>query len=59
MAKIKKGFPKRKLSGCTSFRFILCGEHYEIVEARKERHYNETREKLSWKAAVNLIILGK
>ena len=55
----KKDFPKRKTNGCTSFRFILCGEHYKIVEARRQKHYEETRGKLSWVQAVNLIILGK
>jgi hypothetical protein len=43
---VKKDFPKRKTNGCTSFNFILCGEHYKIVEARRQKHYEETRGKV-------------
>lgn len=58
MAKKKELF-KRKTNGCTSIHFILCGEHFKIVEAKKLQIENETKESCSWKAAINLIILGK
>jgi len=55
----KKDLFKRKANGCTSFNFILCGEHYKIIEDLKQKFENETKGKITWQQAVNLKILGK
>lgn len=59
MTKQKRNYFKRKDANCTSFYFILCGELLEKVNERRNIHEKQTGSKLSYPAAVSLLILGK
>ena len=50
---------KRKREGGTSFYFILCGDAFKAVKQFKDEHEKNSGSPIGWKAAINLIILGK